>query len=241
MNYHFQLHQRIKEYQMKFKAFKATLVRITPSISGFTNVGLNLNKFFLSTIALVTLSLGVISSVEATLIDAKLIRITQNLNDGSWLMIAEIEAYKLGSATNVALQSNGGSANADSSGFGTVPGDVIDGDTNPAHGGGSVWHSGAPGSGGFVEVTLFNSVDLAQIDIFLRSDTNPHWSSNFQLTVWDSFANIIYDEAVIGYGAAPYYAPVSFQTVSSSVPEPSIIAIFALGIAGIGFARRRRA
>jgi hypothetical protein len=226
---------------MKLKTLKATFVGAILSLNGFTNTVLHLNKFFIVTVALVTLSLGVTPSAEAGLIDAKLIRVTQNLNDGSWLMMAEIEAYEFGSGTNVALQSNGGSAGASSSGFGSQPSDVNDGNTDPYFWAGSVWHAGASGLGQFVEVSLLNSVELSNIDIFLRNDTSSHWSSNFQLTVWDSLTNIIYDEAVIGYGAAPYHASVSFlampKSSTSSVPEPSTLAIFALGM--IGLASRR--
>ena len=194
--------------------------------------------------AVAALFITTASSVEAVMLGADRIRVTQNL--ATDFHIAEIEAFDTDSGMNVASQANGGVASASSIDFGTIAGDANDGNTNGSFGAGSVWHAARGNAQGeFVEVNLNPGGNaLTNVTIWNRTDCCQTRENNFKLQIWDADNNELFNQDIITNGG-PNGGSFFFQDITVNIvtgdptPEPAAGLMFATGVLGMGFLRRR--
>jgi hypothetical protein len=175
-------------------------------------------------------------STAATVIDATRITFTSAVPD--WMQIAEVVAIELGTLENVAAASNGGSAIATSSGFGTGPGGAIDGDLSQAFGP-NIWHSGSSAADQMLEITLGRTSSLASLTLYAR--TSCCVSRNFyNYTIYNA-ANQTLASGLFDARSGNGIASISFGDPSSgAVPEPATWAMMILGFGAAGSAIRSR-
>ncbi len=90
---------------------------------------------------------------------------------------------------------------------------------------------------GWIFTDLSESIDdITRVTIDSTTSLNGFGSSNIRFTqnsISLNFAGITYSDLFVKVN-------VDFGSTGSTVPEPSIIALFGLGLAGLGLARRRR-
>jgi|GEM_PF-1479699 len=134
-------------------------------------------------------------------VQASRICLVQNLNDT--IQIAEIIALDA-NGVNVAAQANGGVASGSSAAFGSIIGDVNDGNSNGAYNGGSVWHSdNFDQQGATVCIDFAAPVNLASVQIFGRTDCCGGRQNDFTFTIFDASGSPSYQERVTGLGTSP--------------------------------------
>jgi len=180
------------------------------------------------------------SSASAGLIGVTDIRITSALPD--WLQVTEVTAAKTAGGDAASILA-GAFATSSGFGFGGTPDKAID-DLNAGgtHAGGE-FHSDTPNFGEFLNIALSGPTELDSITIFGRSDccsTRDHY--NLQLL--DIGGNVLFEAFDLGASGTSHQVSVNLPDTSTppttQVSEPGMLAIFGLGLAGLGFARRRK-
>lgn len=172
----------------------------------------------------VMLVAGMTQSAYAGLIGVKSIEITNGAG-GSYVQIREIEATNT-SLVNVAASANGGVATATSNWPSYVPANAIDGSLA------TDYYSNVPT--GILTITFAAVQELDLFKIFSR--TNCCSSRDiFNVSFLNGGGDVLASYTDLDLRST-HYAEVTFATV----PEPSILAMFGVGLLGLGFARRRR-
>jgi len=83
----------------------------------------------------------------------------------------------------------------------------------------------------------FTSEDfLGYLDFSADVTITAQNSSSFQIGTWVGFGIVCLGSVLDGYCESPSTP----QSASFKVPEPTILALFGLGLAGLGFARRKK-
>jgi hypothetical protein len=193
----------------------------------------------LSAAALV--GLGLASSAQAqqtgqTGVDR--VRITMDANE--WHQVAEFLAFEEGSGTNVASQANGGVATASSSGFGTIPGDANDANTDGNYGNGSLWHSGVDPAGGatvavgqFVEIDFSSPRTINSIQVFGRTDCCQNRDTDLSLQLYGENGALLQE---VQFGIPDDDQEITIPI--TAIPEPASLGVLAVG--GLALLARRR-
>jgi hypothetical protein len=181
-----------------------------------------------------TTILGATPAAAAILIGATHIEITSAGPD--WMQIAEFEAIEFGTLDNVAAASAGGAAAATSSGFGTAPLGAIDGNASQGFGP-HTWHSGSPGAGETLFITLGQTANLTRLVLYgtLHCCTE---RNNYQYKVFNAASDVLATGSLDA--RAQGFAVADFAPVQGGIPEPATWAMMIMGFGAAGVALRSR-
>ena len=164
------------------------------------------------------------SNANATLMGVSYIEITNEIN--TWLQVAEVVALDT-EGNDVALAATATATAPDQWSWKSGPEKAIDGITAGSYGAGQIFHEGSPYTNDPLTIT-FNSIQtLSTIQIFGRTDC---------CTNRDVYRVTYFDDQ----GSAITSAVMNAGDVTNVIPEPSTIAIFALGILGLASRRARK-
>ena len=173
------------------------------------------------------------SNTYAALMDVSSIKIQNAIP--TWLQVTEVIAVESVTGNDLALVSAGATATASSSYAGTDPSMAIDG----LNAGGSHWatagehHSGGTAGSEYLLISLAAPSVLDELTIFGRSDCCSD-RDIYNLFIYDAADNLLFSAFNLDATGSSHSVSVSF------VPEPSIIALMGLGIAGMAYSRRRK-
>ena len=95
-----------------------------------------------------------------------------------------------------------GIVTASSSGFGSAPGDLNDGNHFGQFASGSVWHTLSPDTAAFVEVDLGSMVFIDRISTWPRTDVLQNTLTDFRLTVFDATNGMVWTQDFLPDNAA---------------------------------------
>ncbi|MCW8865121.1 MAG: PEP-CTERM sorting domain-containing protein [Colwellia sp.] len=167
------------------------------------------------------------SNANAGLIGVNYIEITNELN--TWLQVAEVVATDM-SNNDVALTSEGAVATApDSWSVISGPEKAIDGITLGNYSLGQIFHEGSNNTHDTLTITFASLQELNSIQVFGRTDCCQN-RDLFRVTFFGEQQNALYSTVIDSRtnGVDPIVVLPNTQ-----VPEPSTIAIFALGLLGL--------
>ena len=189
------------------------------------------------------LMLGATSGAHAGLMGVETIRIT-HATPSDYLQITEVTAGITGGG-DAASSSEGAVATAGSSGWGGTPDKAID-DMNA---GGSHWtstgeyHSAGWGAGEYLSIALSGPTELDFVTIFGRSDCCS-WRDIYDLELLDGSGGVLFSASNLNATGTSHQVTVNLPDTSTppvSASEPGTVAIFSLGLVGLGLYRRKRA
>jgi len=169
-----------------------------------------------------------------TVVGATKVRITNALP--TWLQVAEVEAIEFGTLANVASQASGGVATASSvySG-GYLPGNANDGSTN-----GSMFHSGGPDGGQFLQIVLGHTSTLTRLNLW-GSTEGFNGRDFYAVTIYNAADEVLYsgqlDSRADRMSFVTFDDPIS---TGGAIPEPATWAMMIIGFVAAGSMIRRR-
>ncbi len=157
---------------------------------------------------------------------------------GYWMQVSEVVAQQTGTGNDLALASAGATAVGSSVWEpASNPGKAIDGIAPNAHA--DIFHSQTSSSSEFLKITLSQASELDSVTIFGRTDCCSH-RDIFDLFLYDSQGVLLFEAFDLDARGSSHSATVSLPN-TGTVPEPTTLAILGLGLAGIGFGRRKKA
>ena len=174
-------------------------------------------------------------AAAVTVVGATLVRVTNALPD--WLQVAELRVFDF-AAINVAL---GGTAVGSSIYDATsTPGKAIDGNNGGNYYTDTIFHSGSPGGGEFLEVS-FAATTLSSLSINGRSDCCSE-RDLYNVEIFNAAGTLLYS-GQLDARFGDHYAGVNFDAPTGGVPEPASWAmlIAGFGLTGGALRARRRA
>jgi len=150
------------------------------------------------------------------------------------LQVSELVAFGTLTQTDLALLSAGAQASSSSNWINLPANEAIDGIIGDPN---NLYHSGVDDSNPFLSVFLNGEVELDYLTIFGRNGYKERDIYNVEL--FDSNKTSLFTAYDLSADNDLGRVTVDLSSVSA-VPEPSTLALMALGLAGIGFAARRR-
>lgn len=173
---------------------------------------------------------AVLATTSAHATDVTTIRIQNGIP--TWLQIAEIQAFKYGSATNIALTATATATSVYTPAFSANKANdgVTAGDFYATPG----YHSGSESGSEFFDLTFAAPVDLQSFTIFGRTDNNGNLRDLYTYTLYNG-ANIVGTGTLDARSTSLVSA-----SFGSSVPEPASWAMLLVGFGMIGAGVRYR-
>ena len=191
-------------------------------------------------------SVGLMGSLQAATVLADRIVVTNsilNANGNTTVAThwAEVQVFQLTTGTNIAASANGGTATANSTGYGGVPSRANDGNTDGNFGNGSVYHDNdpdpVPGAAPDVFTIAFSGLfSVDSFNIWGRSDTGTERDNNFVVEFYNGTTLVGRNSTGITATSAPFSTGV---TPIIAVPEPTSFATGLLSLGVLGLRRRR--
>ncbi len=178
---------------------------------------------------------------SAGLIDAAKIVVTaSSLNTSGWLQVSEVVATETGTGNDLALSSAGATAVGSSDWPTSSPDFAIDGIAPNAFP--AIFHSYENDYTSFLEISLFAPAELDSITLFGRTDCCSA-RDIFNLEIFDLQGVSIFSQNDLVATGSSHSVFVDLPDTSasdpSSVPVPSTLVLLGLGLAALGFQRKK--
>ncbi len=190
-------------------------------------------------IMIVVLATVASNFASAGLIDAAKIVVTaSSLNTQGWLQVSEVVAIETGTGNDLALSSAGATAAGSSNWPTSSPDFAIDGIAPNAFP--AIFHSYENNYTSFLEITLAAPAELDAIGLFGRTDCCS-FRDIFNLEVFDIQGVSIFSQNDLDAAGTSHSVFVALPDTASSVPVPSTLLLLGLGLAALGYQRKKSA
>jgi hypothetical protein len=166
----------------------------------------------------------------------KIVVTPSTLNGSGWLQISEVIATETGTGNDLALASMGAVASGSSNWPGSSPNYAIDG-IAPA-GFPSIFHSNENNGSSFLNIELASPSELDSITLYGRTNCCSY-RDIFNIALFNSIGDLLFEASDLNATGSSHSVSLTLPDAAANVPEPTTLALMALGIAGFGFTRKK--